>query len=57
VTNLARMAARAVAPLLAGGAMQAMALWAPLAAAAGMKIAYDWLLFAAFRKLKPPEER
>jgi MFS family permease len=56
VTNLARMAARAVAPVLAGGAMQAMALWTPLVAAAAMKITYDWLLFAAFRKVKPPEE-
>jgi predicted MFS family arabinose efflux permease len=56
VTNLARMAARAVAPAVAGGAMQGIALWIPLAAAAAMKIAYDWLLFAAFRKVKPPEE-
>jgi len=56
VTNLARMAARAIAPALAGGAMQGIALWTPLAAAAVMKIAYDWLLFAAFRKVKPPEE-
>ena len=56
VTNLARMAARAVAPALAGGAMQALTLWTPLVAAAAMKITYDWLLFAAFRKVKPPEE-
>ena len=56
VTNLARMAARAIAPALAGGAMQGIALWTPLAAAAAMKIAYDWLLFVAFRKVKPPEE-
>jgi MFS family permease len=56
VTNLARMAARAVAPVLAGGAMQGIALWTPLAAAAAMKITYDWLLFVAFRKVKPPEE-
>jgi MFS family permease len=55
-TNLARMAARAIAPAVAGGAMQGIALWTPLAAAAAMKIAYDWLLFAAFRKVKPPEE-
>lgn len=56
VTNLARMAARAVAPVVAGGAMQGIALWTPLVAAAAMKITYDWLLFAAFRKVKPPEE-
>ena len=57
VTNLARMAARAFAPVLAGSAMQAFALWTPLAAAALMKIGYDWLLYASFRGVKPPEER
>ncbi len=56
-TNLARMAARAVAPALAGGAIQAIGLWTPLVASAAMKIAYDWMLFVAFRKVKPPEER
>jgi hypothetical protein len=39
----------------AAGFLRAMAN-GPLAAAAAMKIAYDWLLFAAFRKVKPPEE-
>ena len=57
VTNLARMAARSVAPVLAGGAMQALALWTPIVAAALMKISYDWLLYSSFRKIKPPEER
>jgi hypothetical protein len=56
VTNLARMTARAVAPIIAGGAMQA-ALWTPLAAAAAMKIAYDWILWVQFRRVRPPEER
>jgi MFS family permease len=56
VTNLARMAARAIAPAAAGGAMQAVALWTPIVAAAALKITYDWLLFAAFRRVKPPEE-
>jgi hypothetical protein len=42
--------------VLAGGAMQGVALWTPLVAAAALKITYDWLLFAAFRKVKPPEE-
>ena len=55
VTNLARMAARVIAPVIAGGAMQA-ALWTPLAAAAAMKIAYDWLLWVQFRRVRPPEE-
>jgi len=57
VTNLARMSARAVSPVLAGGAMQALTLGTPLIAAAGMKILYDVLLYISFRKLKAPEER
>jgi MFS family permease len=57
VTNLARMSARAVSPVLAGGAMQALTLGTPLLAAAAMKILYDILLYVSFRKLKAPEER
>jgi MFS family permease len=57
VTNLARMCARAIAPVFAGGAMQALALGAPIMAAAGLKILYDGLLYVSFRKLKAPEER
>lgn len=56
ITNLSRMCARAFAPVLAGGAMHFAALWTPLVAAALMKIGYDAMLFAAFRKIKPPEE-
>jgi hypothetical protein len=37
--------------------MQALALGTPLLIGAGMKIAYDLLLWRAFRGLKPPEER
>jgi MFS family permease len=57
VTNLARMCARAVAPVFAGSAMQALTLGAPIMAAAGLKILYDALLYVSFRKLKAPEER
>ena len=57
VTNLARMIARAVAPMFAGTAMQTVALGAPIMAAASMKVVYDALLYIAFRKVKPPEER
>ncbi|MBS3917064.1 MAG: hypothetical protein KGZ31_05170 [Sulfuritalea sp.] len=42
---------------IAGWLMQAASLAAPLFIGAGMKIAYDLLLWRAFRKLKPPEER
>jgi MFS family permease len=57
ISQLARAAGRMVAPLLAGGAMQAGALWLPLAAGAAIKIVYDVLLWRAFRRIKPPEER
>src|SRR5258706_315395 len=57
VTNLARMCARAIAPVFAGSAMQALTLGAPIMAAAGLKVLYDGLLYFMFRKLKAPEER
>jgi hypothetical protein len=46
-----------VAPALAGAAMQAGALWLPLAVGASIKIVYDVLLWRAFRQLTPPEEQ
>ncbi len=57
VTHLVRLGGWAVAPAFAGWLMQAASLAAPLFIGAGMKIAYDMLLWRAFRRLKPPEER
>jgi hypothetical protein len=57
VTQLVRLGGWAVGPLLAGPLMQGVALVAPLLAGAGLKIGYDLMLFAAFRRLRPPEER
>ena len=57
VTHLVRLGGWAVAPGFAGWLMQAASLAAPLFIGAGMKIAYDLLLWRAFRKLRPPEER
>ena len=57
ISQLARAAGRMVAPLFAGAAMQGGALWLPLAAGATIKITYDVLLWRAFRRIKPPEER
>jgi predicted MFS family arabinose efflux permease len=57
VTHLVRLAAWAVGPLLAGWAMSGVSLAAPLVAGAALKIAYDLLLYARFRGLRPPEER
>ena len=56
VTQLVRTAAWSVAPPFAGLMMQGLSLASPLVIASALKISYDVLLYAAFRKLKPPEE-
>ncbi len=56
MTALARQAAWAVSPGIAGWAMGSVGLSAALFAGAGLKVAYDLMLFAGFRRLKPPEE-
>jgi hypothetical protein len=55
-TGIARLASWTVAPAVAGVTIQAASLAAPLFLAAGLKIAYDVLLYLAFRKVRPPEE-
>ena len=50
VTNLVRTGGWAVAPSLAGLLMQGTSLAMPLLVGAGMKIAYDVVLYAAFRR-------
>ncbi|MGE5175298.1 MAG: MFS transporter [Hyphomicrobiales bacterium] len=57
VTHLVRLGSWAAAPAFAGLFMQGGSLGAPLVIGAGMKIAYDVLLYVAFRGVKPPEER
>ena len=57
ITHLVRLGSWAVAPALAGIVMRAGSFAAPLWIGAGMKIAYDVLLYAAFRSVRPPEER
>ena len=57
ITNLTRGIAWAVAPVCAGSLMRGVSLSAPLLIGPGLKIAYDLLLYRAFRHLKPPEER
>jgi len=57
VTHLVRMAGWAIGPALAGLMIQGTALAVPFLAGAGLKITYDVLLFGAFRRFKPPEER
>jgi hypothetical protein len=46
-----------VAPAFAGLFMSGSALLAPLVVGGAMKIAYDVLLYRAFRHLRPPEEK
>lgn len=57
ITSLTRMAAGAVAPLVAGVVIDATSLSVPLFIGAALKILYDLLLWRAFNKVKPPEER
>jgi MFS family permease len=57
VTHLVRMGGWAVAPGLAGLLMAGLSLSAPLHIGAAMKIGYDVLLYVAFRRVRPPEER
>jgi hypothetical protein len=37
--------------------MQGVSLGVPLMIGAGMKIAYDIMLYGAFMKIRPPEEK
>jgi MFS family permease len=56
ITNLWRNTAWAAGPTLAGYSMQHVALATPLFIGGAIKIVYDVLLYAGFRRLKPPEE-
>jgi len=57
IANLARNVFWAIGSSVAGFFMQNVAFSAPLVIGAGAKISYDLLLYRAFRKLRPPEER
>src|SRR5438046_6449267 len=56
ITNLVRLGAWAIAPIVAGATMDEGALYVPLIVGAAMKIAYDLLLWRAFAAVRPPEE-
>lgn len=56
LTNIVRNVAQAATPLVAGASMQLLGLGAPFVIAGALKIAYDLLLFAFFRHVRPPEE-
>ena len=56
LTNLARNVFWAVGSSVAGLVMQNLAFSAPLVIGGGTKVVYDFALYRAFRKLRPPEE-
>lgn len=56
-TTFTRNVSYAIAPALAGAAMKGFSMASPLFFGGGIKIVYDVILYAAFRRVKPPEER
>jgi MFS family permease len=56
VTHLVRLAGWAIAPAIAGFLMSGSDLGLPLIIGAGMKVAYDVMLWRSFRRVRPPEE-
>ena len=56
ITNTVRTAAAAFAPLLSGAAFSVAALGIPFFVAGTIKIAYDGLVYATFKNVRPPEE-
>jgi MFS family permease len=56
ITHIVRMAGWAIAPALAGLLAEGRDLGTPLLVGAALKITYDLLLYAAFRRVRPPEE-
>ena len=56
ITAVPRSFASAASPFLAGYLLSLSPFGWPLVAAGGLKIAYDLLLLAMFRKVRPPEE-
>ena len=56
ITDIARGAATALSPPIATAAIAAGAFALPFAAAGVLKIAYDLMVWRAFRHVTPPEE-
>ena len=56
VLSVARNAGAAIAPLFTGAILAAPALGLPFLLAGGLKVLYDFLIYALFRRVKPPEE-
>ncbi len=56
VTTLVRRTGWAVGPVLTGSLMAGVGLAMPLYIGAGLKVAYDLMLWRSFRHVRPPEE-
>jgi predicted MFS family arabinose efflux permease len=56
ITSVPRSLASALSPLLSGWMLAVSSFGWPLFAAGTIKIAYDLLLLATYRKVRPPEE-
>ena len=56
ITSVPRSLASAVSPLVAGYLLGLSSFGWPLIIAGGVKIAYDLMLLATFRRVRPPEE-
>ncbi len=56
ITAVPRSLASALSPMLSGALLTASTFGWPLVLAGGLKIAYDLMLLAMFRKVRPPEE-
>jgi predicted MFS family arabinose efflux permease len=57
ITSVPRSLASAVSPVLAGSMLAASTFGWPLLIAGAVKLVYDVLLLATFRRVRPPEER
>jgi MFS family permease len=56
LTSSTRTVSSSISPTIAGYAIQTLWIGTPLVAAGLFKLAYDLMIYASFRKIKPPEE-
>lgn len=56
VTNISRNLTQAASPSIAGYVLQFVSLSSPFFIGGGLKIVYDLLLYASFKRIKPPDE-
>jgi MFS family permease len=57
ITSVPRSLAAAISPSISGYLLGISTFGWPLVVGGGLKIVYDTLLLAKFRKIRPPEER